>query len=436
MSATIQETVHAQAPAAANARAVLQSVGSVVGGEAAVRAASFVAVLFIAREYGGNTLGAYALALAVATVILMFADNGLQTAAITQLSTASAAKNLIFGRLAFAKAILLGAATLLLAAIGLSTNRGSLFLAIGFWVTVRAVLQSFSQLQFAVLKSISKAEWIGIIQGLHSAILFSALWLCFREHSSIRVLLQFLTLCQFVELLLGAAVLARNRIWPEWTSDLRFLALLRMAAPFGLAYGLANLIIRADTIVLSTRASLSELGGFSAANTILLMVYVCSWLFGTILLPEMVRLANEPQALKSYAHQWARWTLLLALPSALVVALTAPKGIVALYGSSFAASGVLGSVMALACPLILLNSIYTTLVVAANHRVALLWVYGATAVATLVLDFLLGHAFGAMGIAIAIVAREAGMLLALWLWTSRFPWAAANCELQISSGGN
>jgi O-antigen/teichoic acid export membrane protein len=188
--------------------------------------------------------------------------------------------------------------------------------------------------------------------------------------------------------------------------------------------------------VLSTLVPLAELGAFSAANTILVIVYVCAWLFGSILLPEMVRLSSQPENLKDYAKRWARWVVLITVPCALLASLAAPRAIVFLYGPLFATSGILVSVMILACPLILLNSIYTTLTVAANSRVIFLGIYSASVIATLALDFFIGRAFGSMGIALAIVVREAGMLIAFWLFTSRLPLPATGLELRTSSGGN
>ena len=105
------------------------------------------------------------LSLAVVTVVVMFADNGLQTAAITQISSLSAHRNQIIGRLTASKSILLAMAAILLAVVAGLTKQEALFLVIGFWVTVRAILQSYSQLQMAVLKSVSKANWIGIDSG-------------------------------------------------------------------------------------------------------------------------------------------------------------------------------------------------------------------------------------------------------------------------------
>ena len=417
-------------------RAVLQNLVSVIGGEAAVRVANFVAVLFIARAYGRASLGAYAVSLAVVTVVVMFADNGLQTAAITQISSPGENRNRIIGRLNLSKTILLALAAMILAVLAGWTRQDSFFLGIGAWVTIRAILQSYSQLQMAVLKSVSLANWIGLIQCLHSFVLFIGIWVSFKNDWTIFALLAWLTTGQFLEFLLVVAVLFRNGIWPSWPGHLAFLATITMAAPFGIAYGLANLIVRLDTIVLSTLVPLAELGAFSAANTILVIVYVCAWLFGSILLPEMVRLSSQPENLKDYAKRWARWVVLITVPCALLASLAAPRAIVFLYGPLFATSGILVSVMILACPLILLNSIYTTLTVAANSRVIFLGIYSASVIATLALDFFIGRAFGSMGIALAIVVREAGMLIAFWLFTSRLPLPATGLELRTSSGGN
>jgi O-antigen/teichoic acid export membrane protein len=417
-------------------KAVLHNLVSVIGGEAAVRAANFAAVLLIARAFGSGALGAYAVSLALVTVVVMFADNGLQTATITQLSLPSTNQNQVFGRLIACKASTLAAALFVLAGIAEVTWPGPLVFAVGGWVTLRAVLQSFSQFQMAVLKATSHAAWIGIIQIFHSFLLFAGIWRAFHQHWNLFSLLQWMALCQFLELALALVILRSYRIWPSLPQPLNLWLTLRFAAPFGIVFGLANLIVRADTIVLSTFASLSELGAFSAANAILLIVYVCAWLFGSILLPEMVRFSGSAENLKSFHGFWTRCVVFLALPFSLLASAVAPKAIVLLYSPSYAGSGALASVMLLACPFILLNSIYTARALATNNRPLFLGIYAAAALATLALDLALGHAFGSLGIAWAIVVREAAMLLSFWLLLSRVPSSAAALNLRTSQGGN
>jgi O-antigen/teichoic acid export membrane protein len=413
-------------------KSILQNLASVIGGEAAVRIANFAAVLFIARAYGKAILGAYAVSLAVTTVVIMFADNGLQTAAIRQITAQTTNRNQTIGQLAICKTALLVWAAVLITVLAAWKNETPLFVAIAIWVTVRAMLQSYSQLQMAILKAVSLASYIGIIQALHSVLLFSGIAVCFEKGWNISVLLAWFALSQFLELLFATAVLYRHGFWPSWPYRLDFIATIKASAPFGIAYGLANLIIRSDTIVLSAILPITELGAFSTANSLLLIVYVSAWLFGSILLPEMVRVSGNSETLKTYANQWARRVILGSVPFALVCSLLAPKAILLLYGPKYAVSGTLASVMVLACPLILLNSVYTTCAIAANSRAIFLGIYAATAAATLALDFGFGRAFGSVGVAAAIVVREAAMLLGFRLLMSRSLSPAPSLELGAS----
>jgi O-antigen/teichoic acid export membrane protein len=288
----------------------------------------------------------------------------------------------------------------------------------------------------AALKSVSKASVIGAIQAVHGAILLLGLWLAYAFAWPVTGLLAWLAVAQSLELVIAVIVLARAGVYPRWPRPLPFYSILKVAAPFGAVYGLANLIIRSDTIILSRFVSLSELGTFSAANSLLLLVYVVSWLFGSVLLPEMMRLAHLPDDVRKWSNLWARRVALATVPVALVASLLAPRFIVVLFGPAYSASGVPTSLMLLACPLILLNSIYTTFTIATNNRTVLLSTYAATAFAAFVLDFLLARAFGALGVAAAIVVREAAMFTAFCLFTSRVLSSAPNLEFRPSSEGS
>ena len=270
---------------------IFKSLVSVVGGEAAVRATSFVASIYIARVYGGFVLGAFAATVALLTICTMFADNGLQTFAITELSGAQSAHDRIVGQVYCCKSILLVAAILLLAPIASLLKVSPFLWTLGTWVTVRTVLQSYSQLQMAILKSLSKANAIGVIQFFHSLFLLLGLLIAFLRGWGIFSLLAWFTAGQLLEFVLCILVLRQSGFHFRLPLQLDFWPCMRKSAPFGITYGLANLIVRLDTLVLSALVPLSILGIFSAANSILIVVYVSAWLLGSVLLPEMVRLS-------------------------------------------------------------------------------------------------------------------------------------------------
>jgi O-antigen/teichoic acid export membrane protein len=414
-------------------RTVFESIVSVIGGEAAVRAASLFAALFIARVYGGFVLGAYAASLAVVTVFMMFADNGLQTFAITELSGTFSGRNKIVGQVYISKTILAVTAVALLVGVASWLKLSPFLWAIGAWVTIRTVLQSYSQLQMAILKSLSKANVIGVIQVIHSLFLMTGIWVALQRGWTVFALLAWFTAGQFFEFAMTMLVLSRAGLRPSLPEQIRFWAAMRKSTPFGITYGLATLIVRSDTVVLSTLVPLSVLGAFSAANSILVVVYVAGWLLGSVLLPEMVRLSVTAEGLRLYVRRWTRLLGFTTIPCALLAFLAAPKMMLLLFGPSLVQSGGLASVMVLACPFILLNAVYTNFAIAMNDRVVFTGLFAATAVIAIGLDIILGRAFGPIGVATAIVIREAGMLVGFWILMFRRTSPAAQVGYPVSS---
>jgi O-antigen/teichoic acid export membrane protein len=414
-------------------RTVFKPLISVLGGEAGVRIANLCFALLIARVFGAAVLGVYAACIAIVTVAVMFAENGLQTAAILELSSESPERGKIAGKFYSCKTVLTLPALLILAGIGLGMHLSSFVWMVAFWVTLRTVLQSFSQLQMSFLKALSKANVIGPIQFVHSLFLLMGVFLTYARGWTLQSLLVWFTAGQLCELTATGFAVWSAGIGLPWPSTKSLWPTIRRSMPLGIGNGFANAIIRLDTIVLAALVTPSELGRFSAANTLLVIFYVASSLFGSVLLPEMVRLSGSLEALRTYTKKWAFWIVVTMTPGALLVFWAAPKLMVLLYGSAFSKSGILASTMALACPVILLNSLYANIAIATNSKAIYLGIFAATAAATLALDFFLGRAFGSTGIASAIVIREAGMFGGLWLLMSRVPSPAAQVGYPITS---
>ena len=398
---------------------------SVLGGEAGVRIANLCFTLVIARMFGGAALGVYAASIAVITIAVMFAENGLQTTAILELSAENSERGKIAGKLYLCKTALTFAAMLILAGAGFAMRLNAFEWMVAFWVTLRTVLQSYSQLQMSFLKALSKANVIGPIQLAHTLLLLAGIFLTYKLGWSLHLLLAWFTAGQLCELTLTSFAVLRAGIQPAWPSANYFWPTIRRSMPLGIANGLANAIIRLDTVVLAALVTLPELGTFSAANALLAVFYVACWLFGSVLLPEMVRLSSSPEALRAYTRTWAFWIVSMLTPCVLLAFWAAPRVMVLLYGQGFSRSGAIASTMALACPLILLNTLYANVAMAINSKSVYLGIFAATAAVTVGLDFLLGRGFGAMGVAAAIVIREAGMFGAFWVLMSRSPSPAA-----------
>jgi O-antigen/teichoic acid export membrane protein len=398
-----------------------------------VRAANLAAAIVIARLYGPAILGLYGACLAVVTIVFMFAESGLQLSAITEIGVVRSQVPWVVGRLYLSKAILCSFAVVVLFAVAVYGDFPRIYWVVGGLITLRTLIQSCSQLQIAILKSLFKMHLIGIIQTFHAGVLFLGIGIAFVQHWSVVTLLEILVAGQTLELLLMSTAVSWIRIRPRWPVFSTCFALMRRSVPLGLGYALANLIVRADVVVLSLLVQLPEIGQFSAADNLLVVAYLASWLLGSVLLPEMVQLSGSAERLGQFMSRWIQLTSKIAVPAALILFLIAPRAITALYGPDFAHAGVLASWMILACPFIAFNSLSLHHTIAIGAKLAYLKIMLVAALFAIVLTYLLARHFGAAGVTAAILIRESLLSVVLWLRHSRSSGVSVESEVSALS---
>jgi O-antigen/teichoic acid export membrane protein len=397
----------------------IANLGSVVGGEALLRLGSFLAAVIIARNYGSAVFGVYAAALAYVTVVSMLADNGLQTAAIQQISRSPADLAAIASRLYVAKTSLLFPAVLLLAGVTVLLHWPDLVEQIVLLVALRTLLQSYAQLHIAMLKAIHRMHAIGIVQSVHFTFLIAGILWCYRGAHSITFLLAVMVAGQAVEFLGSAFVLSnyglravRVRVEECWK-------LVRLAAPMGAANTMASIALRGDVVLLSWMVPATALGHFAAAQSLLVLLSVGSWLLGSVLLADMARLAHDYDALQYYVARWSRRIAMLLVPAAIVAVWAAPAAVRAIFGEAFGKAGGIVVILAMAAPFLFLNALYLNRAIALDLRSAYVGAYAAALSFGLLVGFILVRSFGATGVAVAAVAREIFLFTVLRTFAAR-----------------
>jgi O-antigen/teichoic acid export membrane protein len=396
----------------------LANLVSVIGGEGILRVANFIVAVAIARLYGSAVFGLYATVLAYVTVVAMLADNGLQVAAIKQLSGSLEEIDRIVSLLYVAKTALFVPALTVLFAFVYGTHSSGLVWLIGGLVTVRTVLQSYCQLQIAILKAINRMTTIGVVQTAHAIILVIGCAVVYQRHLHVGGLMGVLVLGQFTEMTLTAMYLLRVgvrarpvRLWECWD-------LVRNAAPMGISFSLMNFLLRLDVIVLATFMSSSDVGNFAAAQSALVIVYVVSWLFGSVLLPDLTRLSSHRELMDKHVKHWIRLILAITVPITLIGIVVGPVGLRAVFGQAFDAARKPLALMLISIPFIFLNSLFLNRGFALNHRRVYVDTYAISAAGGLVLSVVMVKLFGVVGISAAVVTREIATF-ALLLLSSR-----------------
>jgi len=250
---------------------------------------------------------------------------------------------------------------------------------------------------------------IGPVQTCTFILLAAGILATYTLHWTLKSLLWVFIIAQCVEIVLAAGVLWRSSVRPARFVPSSWWRLLKRSTPIGLTYVMAGVTMRADVIVLSALGTRYDVGHFAAAHMGIVLFYSLSWLFGSVLLPDFTRRLADTQALQRYTQSWVKIVVFGAGALALAGAAVAPHLMRLLYGPDFAVTGTLAAIMVFAVPFILLNAVYLSRAIALGSARVYLGTYTATAILAVALDMVLAHAYGAIGVAAAIVAREVVM---------------------------
>jgi O-antigen/teichoic acid export membrane protein len=402
----------------------MSNFGDVVGGEMLLRLANFGVAALIGRLYGAPVLGLYATIVAVATLGERLADNGLELTGIAEVSARPRYTSKIATVLYTDKTILSALAIGLLATMGRIAGLSPSQWLIAAILTLRTFLYSYCRLHAGFLKGLDRTRQIAKCQGVHFSLLAVGLAYVYLQHKSLVVLLLFLLAAQIVEYICSFVVLRRLGVGYAVISASLCWDLMRRSVPVGATYTLATVMLRGDVLILSLVASSSVVGTFAAADTGLVMIYVIAWLFSGVLLSELGRHARNSRALNQHFRKTLRTVTLVSIPLAAAGVLFSRFAVIVIFGRSFAAAGSTAAIMILALPLIFLNAAFLSRLIAKNTSRVAAFIYLPAAILSLLLNYFLGRYYGAAGVAVSIVLREAVIsLVFLSVW--HFPFRSA-----------
>ena len=173
---------------------------------------------------------------------------------------------------------------------------------------------------------------------------------------------------------------------------------------------------RIQTLILKQDHPLTELAIFGTAFDLtgITVFFLCSLMLNQVLFPELVRRTDEPgDSFQEMLVIHFRNLILLGLGTAFFLYTLGGPLLVLIYGEAYAPAGAPTRILSWAVLLSLINN-YLVLVFMAQDRLRLLlWIYGAAALSSLVLGFVLIPAWGARGAASNLLISRAIMALFL-----------------------
>lgn len=410
----------AAASAPPGARRMVRTFVALVSGEVLTRSTMLVAALIAVRVLAPAAFGAYAYAVALASIVNFVIDLGISSLVTRDVAGSAERAPILLG--AFLKAqAMLAALTFVLAASVAATgvlsgpaSTSALVLAIG-----AVAVSSMARPWEATLTGLGRAGVLAVSRGVRGAVLVVATGVVAALSSTPEALLGAMVVAEAAGALTVGLVCAALVVRPALRAPSRDLTrLLRAAIPFALLAGFNVLYLRVDTLMLGWLDSDVAVGNYGVASRIMETALVLPAFFGSAFLATVGHTgARTPRARVQTAGA-LRNVMLLSLPFAIGLAYAAAPLVRLLAGHDYASAG---RVLALLCPMIVWVASYGVLAnlqVALDHVSLLVRINVLGVLAKVALNLVAIPIYGVTGAAVVAVAVEAVVVGCQW-WISR-----------------
>ncbi len=409
---------------AATAKTIATNTIFLFGAEAASRVLSFFLIVAIARALGAGSLGKYSFALAVGGFFLTFADFGLSTLLLKEVSkdkgqTSKYLNNVFAIKLAIA-AITAIAALLTALLYGLTETilLVFIFLAAMFF---NFITDPIRMLFLAYEKSLYYAA---VIVAERLIAVSAGLFVLLKGYGIFALLGIFVL--SYASSFLLALIIARKRFvmvkpeinLPYWRQ------LIVSAWPFWIAFVFMAMYYRVDTVMLTIMKGYEPVGWYNAAYKIVESLSFLPIVISTAIFPAMSRFHSQSkEQLRLLYSEAIHYVLILALPIVVGTILVADRIILFFYNGTFANSAIALKILIIAEGLIFVTYVMGTLLNAIDKQRTFTLITMAYALLNVVFNLLFIPRYSYAGAAAVSAATQLFGLLALLYFTKKYGYS-------------
>jgi O-antigen/teichoic acid export membrane protein len=368
-----------------------------------------VLAVLIARFLGPEAMGLFALLFSIALLVEFIAPLGLQDVLIRDVSAHPAARIALWKHSAklAAAASLVPAAAFLIAAYFYrdqeSVRNSLVTLAVGMPFSAMALVGQ------AVLQGLEKVLYLIWATFLTRVASLVALFLMLYEGAGVEAAFISRVLFQASSAALFIYAIFRDRP-PEGDAVHASIGMAR-ALPFAVNRVLTELTTRAPLLLLPILFTLKQIGLFDAADRIRFTLGIMVAVATTAIMPAFSRsfagVANDRVPLVSFSVKYVCVAISLA---AIVISIFADVIVAVLYGARFAQSALLLQVLVWTQVLVATDTVLKQAMIASRKEYAVVTRALAGLACLAVLVIALGHRFGLIGAAAAVLTASAATL--------------------------
>lgn len=367
-----------------------------------------ILIIYAARVLGAAGYGVFSYALSLAGFFTIFSDIGL-----TALLTRESAKNpeqrqeYIATALVIKLGLIIVSSALILFAIPLINKIPEAAVLFPI-IAVLFIFDTLRDFSFAITRSLEKMEIeAGVNISMNLIILIFGAAVLATEPSAKLLTTAYAIGAGFGFFLIFWKIRRYfSRFWIFFNKKL-IKQILTEAWPFGVAMLLNAVMLNTDTIMLGWLKTPEDVGWYSAAQRIILLLYLLPGFLAVSVFPTFSRTAAaDPEKFRAIFEKSLRGVLIAALPIVVGGLMTAPEIIGLIFGKEYEPAVLPFQIIILTVLFVFPGSIIGNGIFAYNWQNRLFGVFAAAAFGNALLNFLFIPVYGIVGAAAATVITQ------------------------------
>lgn len=367
---------------------------------------TFIWTIIIARYLGVEEYGIFGFALSLTGILIVLADFGINTHIVRMVSTNKDIAPKYLGNAIPLKSVFAIVTFLVILILLLLMKSDELTIKVTLLFAIEMIIKSFINFFKGSFQAFEEAKYQSIGDTiLHVILLIFIAISIFTDIGIFGIAFSYI-LANLITVFYQYYILNKNIVTPRYEFDMEFCKKIAvLSIPFAITGILYSAYYFIDIVMLENLVGSYASGIYNAAYKLIPMQYFLISLYGAVFFPIMSRLFkfNDESLLLFSYEKSIKYLLMLIIPFSILVVIYSPAVIQIIYGSEYAASsGVLSILIWTVCVLFVLAP-ETNLLNSSHKEMTVNKIYLLGGVLNVILNLLLIPRFSYYGAAVSTI---------------------------------
>jgi O-antigen/teichoic acid export membrane protein len=387
---------------------IAKNIGVLSGSQVIGYLLAFIYTIYIARYLGADGYGILSFAIAFTTILGIFADLGLSTLAVRELSRDKSQINKYVGNITLLKIVLSVFTFGIIAIIINLLNYPQQVINVVYLFGLTVIVSSFSQMFYSLFQAHERMEYQSMGNILTNILIFAGIFYGISQGFDVIEFALIYFIASLIVLVYSFIMSVWRFVPPVLKFDQDFSKfLMKQAIPLSIVIIFSTMYVKIDTVLLSLLQGDVAVGWYNAAYRLIELLQFVPSVYTLAIFPVLSNFhSSSKKDFEAIYRKSFKYLIILGLPIAAITTVLADEIILVLFQSGFTESILALQILIWSVPFMFLSYTAAWIFISMNKQNLLLKLTFVGLILNVILNLILIPQFSYIGAAVVTVITD------------------------------